>query len=238
VKPLYKIRNWSEVFEVAQTRKQPREMSWVPMPTRMDGKRYRRIVAHEHGDRILGCWLCMVEIAARRPLDRRGYLEDSDGPMGAEDLAAATGLKPESFEIAIKVLSLKGIEWLVMETLPQQYQSVTTVAGCTGLQEKTEQNKTEQNRRGFAVDCERFIREYPKEVSDWDIQTLLSEVRAQADQDLMFTNLVLYQETDQWQRGVVPAAANWLKKGYWKIAPKRAEQKTTTKLWRLEDHIS
>jgi hypothetical protein len=218
---LYKIRNWSETFEVAQTRKQPREMSWVPMPTRMDGKRYRRIAQHEHGDRILGCWLVMVEIAACRPLERRGYLEDSDGPMGPEDLSAASGLKPESFELAINVLLDKGIGWLIKEALPEQYQSDPNAAGCSGLQDKT--NKTRQNRTiaaRFEVDCSRFKSEYPKEVSDWGVQILLSEVRTQAEQDLMFSNLGLYCLTDQWKRGIVPSAENWLKKGYWKVAPK------------------
>lgn len=162
----------------------------------------------------------MVEIAARRPLARRGYLEDSDGPMGPEDLAAASGLRRESFELAIKVLSEKGIEWLVLEesssALPEQPAALENF----GLQDRTRQNKT-KHTGDFPVDCDRFIREYPKEVSDWEIQILLSEVRAQADQDLLFQNLGLYQETDQWKDGYIPSAENWLKKGAWKVAPKR-----------------
>ena len=226
--PLYKIRNWAEVFEVAQTRKQPREMSWVPMPTRMDGKRYRRIAAHEHGDRILGCWLVMVEVAAKRPVDRRGYLEDSDGPMGPEDLAAASGLRAESFDLAIQVLSSKGIAWLVRENvgiaIPEQPAALETF----GLQDKTIQDRTEQDRTAvvkhrataFTVDCERFASEYPRQVSDWEMQILLSEIRAQADQDKLFHNLGLYRTTEQWCKGMVPSAKNWLRDGMWKVAPK------------------
>jgi DNA-directed RNA polymerase subunit RPC12/RpoP len=218
-KPLYKIREWAKTFEVAQSRKQPTEMSWVPIPTRLDGKRYRKLVKMPDADRVLGCFMVMVEIAANRPIDRRGYLEDSDGPFDAEDLHIISGLPKESFEFAIKCLTSKGIEWLIDATLVEQ----PAKAGCSGLQDKTRQDRTRHHNGAFEVDCERFKSEYPKTVSDWDIQILLSEVRTQADQDRMFDNLGLYRTTDEWKRNIIPSAENWLKKGFWKVEPKGAK---------------
>lgn len=216
-KPLYKIREWAKTFEVAQSRKQPTEMSWVPIPTRLDGKRYRKLVKMPDADRVLGCFMVMVEIAANRPIDRRGYLEDSDGPFDAEDLHIISGLPKESFEFAIKCLTSKGIEWLIDATLVEQ----PVPAGCSGLQDKTRQDRTRQHNGAFQPDCERFKAEYPKEISDYEMQIFLSEVRAQDQQDLLFENLGLYRQTDQWAiRKVYPSAKNWLLEGRWKVPPK------------------
>lgn len=233
-RPLYKIRGWEETFEVAQSRKQPKEMSWVPMPTRMDGKRYRKIASQPDGAAILGCWLCMVELAARRPKERRGFLEDSDGPLSSADMAVATGLSVEAFERALNVLSSKGIEWLILETVGEPYQTPPTATGCGGLQDRTRQNKTEQDKTAvFQVDVTRFRAEYPSECSDWDVQLLLSEIRAQADQDKLFANLALYRETDRWRGGFHPSAENFLRKGIWKVAPKAPAVKSAASRSRL-----
>lgn len=232
-KPLYKIRNWADTFEVSQTKKQPTAMNWVPMPTRMDGKRYRRIVEHSHAAAIFGCWMLMVEIAARRPLARRGYLEDSDGPMDAEDLSSTTGLTVENFRLAIEVLSSEGIMWLVLDNDGALLEQPVVTSG-TGLKEKKRQKEKEKiETSDFRVDVDRFRAEYPSECSDWDVQILLSEIRAQNEQDLLFTNLALYRETDKWRGGFCPSAENFLRKGIWKVQPKAPVVKSAASRSRL-----
>lgn len=99
----------------------------------------------------------------------------------------------------------------------------------------TKQDSTEKKRAAcasFEGDFERFIREYPKEVNQVAQQLFISVVNTLADERLLFANLKLYCQTDQWKRGIIPAAKTWLSEGSWKVAPKvSVPQGEVTKLW-------
>lgn len=90
----------------------------------------------------------------------------------------------------------------------------------------------------FSIDCERFILEYPKEVTDWDIQILISVVLTQEHQDLLFSNLGLYRKTIQWESGFIPSAENFLKKGFWKVTPKVPSARRASKAYLTDDEIA
>jgi hypothetical protein len=107
----YKITNWDEHFEIAQSRKGASwKMRWVAIPNKHDGKSYRRLVKMEEFGNIFAAWVLIVQVASKQVV--RGTLEDIDGPITAEDLADCTGLPQQWFELALEVLADKKIGWL------------------------------------------------------------------------------------------------------------------------------
>jgi hypothetical protein len=128
---VYSIRDWDYHFECAQSRKVTGPLTWFPMPTKHDGKSFRRIMARMDGPMIYAAWCLIVGVAAKARV--RGLLADTDGPLTAEDLAIKTGCAAEHFETALKVLSSKEIGWLVVAEWEQ--------SGATGQDKQTEQDK-------------------------------------------------------------------------------------------------
>lgn len=109
--PTYRVKNWNEHFEIAQSRKcQGMKMSWFACPNKHDGKGYRRLVKHPEFGNIFAAWILIVEIASKQKV--RGTLADSDGPLTAEDLKDCTGLPKKWFELAFETLSDSKIGWL------------------------------------------------------------------------------------------------------------------------------
>lgn len=105
----YQIKDWDELFEIAQSRKCER-LHWVAIPNKHDGKGYRRIVRHPKCCEVFTAWILILQVASRQ--DKRGLLVDGDGPITAEDLADKTGFPEEIFELAFEVLSGPKIGWL------------------------------------------------------------------------------------------------------------------------------
>jgi hypothetical protein len=112
MKPTYVIKGWNDHFETAESRKLNRTR-WVPMPTKHDGKGYRRVAQHENAVAIFCGWNLIVQVASKTPV--RGILADEDGPLDAEDLAAMTGFPAEIFSAALEFLSSDRIGWLSTE---------------------------------------------------------------------------------------------------------------------------
>jgi hypothetical protein len=109
--PTYRIKNWNEHFEIAQSRRASgMKMSWVAIPNKHDGKSYRRLVRMPEFGNIFAAWILIVEVASKQTV--RGTLADIDGPITAEDLADCTGLKQEWFELALTTLADPKIAWL------------------------------------------------------------------------------------------------------------------------------
>ncbi len=112
--PTYKIRHWGKVYEVSDAKRtgNGKPLSWVALPTKHDGRGYRRLMRRDDGVEIFGAFVLMVEVAAKLPV--RGILSDDDGPLTLDDLADKTGARIESFGKAIQVLTSKevGINWI------------------------------------------------------------------------------------------------------------------------------
>lgn len=111
-KPLYSIRDWDEHFEVSQSRKN-KHMRWVSIPTKHDGKSFRRLMLREDGTTIFCAWVLIVQVAAKCP--RRGILADADGPLDAFDLHIKTGCPVTVFDNALKALVSKEIGWMLVD---------------------------------------------------------------------------------------------------------------------------
>jgi hypothetical protein len=143
----YRVRNWSEFFENAQSRKYQR-LSWVPIPNKHDGKSYRRLMAHDDGPALYGAWLLIVQVASKCPV--RGVLADADGVLDADDLAAKTGCPASLFVKAFELLTHPKVAWLEVEQLPadsQHAKSVPTVSPGTLPLNGTEANRTNSEKK-------------------------------------------------------------------------------------------
>ncbi len=107
---VYSVRDWNLTFEVAQSRKVTGPHAWVAMPTKHDGKIFRKIMARTDGLVIFAAWVLIIEVAAKCPI--HGQLSDVDGPLTAADLNLKTGCPSEAFETALNVLSSKDFGWI------------------------------------------------------------------------------------------------------------------------------
>lgn len=135
---IYSVTNWSERFEVAQSRKVDGPLSWVALPCKHDGLGFRRIMLMEDGPEIYGAWVLIVQVAAKCP--KRGVLADENGPLDASDLALKTGCREGVFSRALKVLSSKKIAWIMVDDWEPSGIVLPT-------QDSTEQDSTEQTRQ-------------------------------------------------------------------------------------------
>lgn len=108
-RPLYKVREWRESFESAESRR-VRHTRWLPVPNRHDGKGFRRVAALPNSVSVFCAWQLMLEVASKMP--ERGVLADEDGPLNASDLAFMTGFPSEIFDEAFAALTNPQIAWL------------------------------------------------------------------------------------------------------------------------------
>lgn len=107
---VFSIRDWNDHFECSQSRKVTGPLTWVAMPTKHDGKVFRKIMTRTDGLIVFAAWCLIVEVAAKCPI--RGRLADADGPLTAADLNLKTGCPTEAFETALNVLSSNDFGWL------------------------------------------------------------------------------------------------------------------------------
>lgn len=152
--PTYRIKGWdSHGFQVAQNSRTRGPLKWVAMPTKHDGKGFRRLMRHKEGAAYFGCWCLIVQVAAKCPT--RGVLADGDGPLSSSDLHLKTGAPEELMTRAMKFLSDE-IGWLErvdkppnppIDTLQQDCASKTEpVTECR--QSVVPRNETERNVTG------------------------------------------------------------------------------------------
>lgn len=163
---VYSVREWARHFEVAQSRKLTKSMTWVPTPCKHDGKSFRRIMLMPDGAAIYGAWMLIVQIAAKSPV--RGVLADTDGPLDASDLAVKTGCPESVFERALSVLCSNKIGWIVGE----QWES-----SGSSLPPKTGQDRTGQDKDSL------WLESHGDGESDESTEAIQSEPTADANGD-------------------------------------------------------
>ena len=140
------IKNWNTLFEVAQSKKVKGELHWVAVPTKHDGKSFRRIMRADRGIEVYAAWILILQVAAKCPV--RGILSDDCGPLTTEDLELKTGCQRETFEYAIKLLCSKEIGWL------EELQDTTAVVSATTTDydaTPTRHNRTVQDKTILAA---------------------------------------------------------------------------------------
>ena len=105
----YRIKDWDELFEIAQSRKCDR-LYWVAIPNKHDGSGFRRVAKHPKCGEIFTAWILIVQVASKQK--KRGLLAKGKKPITAEDLADKTGYPEEIFKLAFEVLTDPKIGWL------------------------------------------------------------------------------------------------------------------------------
>lgn len=120
---LYRIRNWSTIFENNRSRELKR-MEWVPVPNRHDGDGFTDLLSRDNGIALFGAWVLMLQVASK--CDDRGTLarqnpaggcDDVRLPHTAESLARITRCPVDVMRKAITVcLEIGWIEAISMET--------------------------------------------------------------------------------------------------------------------------
>lgn len=139
---VYKIKDWSDLYENHETRKY-KNLSWVPVPNKHDGRGFKRIMKHKCAAGIYAAWNLILQIASKMPV--RGVLEDKDGPLTAQDLSDKTDLDIKYFEIALSYISSKEIGW-IEKTETEDSPAIPPDSPAICRKTAAEQNRTEQNR--------------------------------------------------------------------------------------------
>lgn len=105
----YRIRDWDDTFEVAQSRKCKSPLLWVAMPTKQ-GRGYRRLMRSQNGPGLLGAWCAVIQLAARMPV--RGVLADKDGPLDMDDISDLTLIDKATLTQLFELCMSPKINWL------------------------------------------------------------------------------------------------------------------------------
>lgn len=236
---LLRISGWHTIYENNRT-KELKNMSWVPIPNRMDGDGYTEFLDHKEGASHFGAWIAMLQIASR--CDPRGTLmRDGRRPHTSESMSRISRMPKKLFDEAIpRLIEIGWIEEQVMEEeqltlapqegaiLPQE--DASSRAGAVGKRmEQKEWNRTERIRQV----AQNIHDRHPAHGCGMaEIQKLLTEIlnrvpdaaheHALKSIDL---NHELWCSTDNWKRGYSRGLANWLAptKDRWKDAPPQSE---------------
>lgn len=120
---LYRIRDWSALYENSRSRK-VEDLRWVPIPNHHDGETFSLIMAHPEGAVIFASWVLLVQIASK--CNPRGTLVRGNGvPHSAISLSAKCRAPATWFEIALNYLETN-TDWLVVEEVTTERHSPTT----------------------------------------------------------------------------------------------------------------
>lgn len=108
---VYAIRDWSELFETAESRKRAAPLEWVRMPTQRDGRGYMRVMGQRNRQTVYLGWCLLAQEAGKMPC--RGVFAHLGGPLDATDLAEKTRLRdPNVFRVALNELAKPEIGWI------------------------------------------------------------------------------------------------------------------------------
>ncbi len=142
----FRIKNWAEFFERGHRADREVVFRWVAVPTKHDGKGYRRLCKHSKAVSVFCAFVLMVETAAKMPV--RGELRDENGPLTAKDLSDSTGFPAQIFENAFDVLTDEsaGVCWL--EKVPFDVLSRQVPTSPATGQDRTEENKNARAHSG------------------------------------------------------------------------------------------
>jgi hypothetical protein len=105
----YRVKNWDQLYEKAQTRK-CKEMKWVAVPNKLDGSGYAVVAAHPRNCELFTAWILILEVASKMPT--RGLLYKDGKSLGPRELARRTRFPEDIFSLAFNVLVEPDIDWL------------------------------------------------------------------------------------------------------------------------------
>lgn len=122
--PEYRIKDWKQKYENHRTRELA-QMSWVPIPNKMDGIGYTELVDHPNGASHFGAWIAIVEIASRQ--DPRGTLPTVRGSTSIA-LSRLSRIPVSVFDEVLPRLLSEEIGWLEDVSAQQEHDPAPCVA--------------------------------------------------------------------------------------------------------------
>ena len=130
------IVDWNENFEISESRRH-NVNKWLPLPNKMDGLGFRRLVMEKDKHIIFSAWILLIQLASKMPV--RGILESDTGPLDYTDMEVMTGFPAKSFKTAVDFLKQPKIGWI-----RQNGDTQSRLRACYDY--STEQYRTRQYR--------------------------------------------------------------------------------------------
>lgn len=135
----YRIRNWSKLYEKAQSR-DVKQISWVAIPNSHEGRGFIDLMARTDALEIFGCFVLILQVASKCPT--RGLLLREDGPLTPLDCARiCRSARIDIFEKAFQVLSSDPIKWI------EKIETGSVPGACSSALSTTVQDSTVQKQQ-------------------------------------------------------------------------------------------
>ncbi len=129
--PVYRIRDWAELYESSDTKKIKGALRYVLLFNKQDGEGYRAIWEDPAtAPAVFSGWILLLEVASKANCPAlRGWLVRNDGrPHTSRSLHLKTGAPAELFDTAIARLLDTEVGWI--EEAPQdEYLAALAAAG-------------------------------------------------------------------------------------------------------------
>jgi hypothetical protein len=145
----YRVLNWDDNFETAQSRKVDR-LNWVGVPNKQHGLGLTKILSQEDGAAIYGIWHLIVGACSQQNSPRAGWLTQDGSALGVpwdvDDMAEKWRRRPAEIARALDVLCSPKVRW--MTTIEEVVDDSQRTPIDRSLQYSTEQDRTGRGGTG------------------------------------------------------------------------------------------
>jgi hypothetical protein len=127
---VWKIKNWNETFENADTRKRVR-LGWFLCPTGVDSSGYIELMSHgSKGIQAFGVFIAICQWSATCLPVVRGSCARSDGrAMTIRQMASILRISEGVLDESLSLLSSPDVGWMVNETAGETEQKAASASG-------------------------------------------------------------------------------------------------------------
>jgi hypothetical protein len=142
---LYRINNWKAIYENNRTRTL-KNMSWFPLPVKLNGDGFTLMMEEKDGVTIFGCFIILLEIAST--CNPRGTLIRSNGePHDSRSIMRLSRMNVRDCDRCLQFCSTT-LKWLICEEIenpaPIAHEGAA-IAHDSALYNSTEHNNTEHD---------------------------------------------------------------------------------------------
>lgn len=120
---LYKITNWTELYENNRTR-ELKVLNWVPIPNSHDGDGYTFIMSQDDAESLFGAWVVILQVASkchprgvliRGSHPSAGFPQATATPHTAASISRMTRFSENTISKCLKLLSRPEVGWITCE---------------------------------------------------------------------------------------------------------------------------
>lgn len=156
---LWRIRDWNEHYEGADSRKRVGSLTWLKLPVNLGGSGYLELVEAKEGPAHFGVWVALLELAAT--CRSRGTLQRSNGrPHDLASIARATRISEDLIGRALERLVSLG--WVELNPAPDMGSENLPVPAATAADSGTreEGEDIQKKKRGASAEAAAVGRVY------------------------------------------------------------------------------